>query len=460
MTFHPCKTGILLAIPIVCMSCNQARLRAVPPQDHLHKNEVRPLPGQLDAVPMFNSNSPEWVKTEGILLSSFPAQGKRVPTAHLNYQFRGPFTLFAHHFTHTPPELQTLYLGVIVHNPGLQPATISVNQAASYLLKPDAPFQEQPEISENPTGKIFSGPGIRAVDNVLRGQRQAGFPAQLIIPPGQSRMLMNHPIPVRDLPKPINGRSSFLRLNSSRPVYVASLAMYAKRNAPGKERAPTLTEWQQLLDTGDLAGPRDKKPSPPDQKTGQLIYSRVAGVQQGSTWQTTLTDPHLTTPPTGESISFVLNTLRGGRLGTEQSQAAPLVVRYPDTAYESHANYGVHYDLTLPLINRSRKPQIIALKLETPFKEEKLSKQGLRFRKPPWSYPYFRGTVRLQYLDEQGADVKRYIHLWHRRGQLVKPLIKLKLESGQQRQVRLDFLYPPDSVPPQVLTIQSLPRPK
>lgn len=40
---------------------------ALPPQEIIQPYEVRPLPGKLDNVVMFNSNSPEWIKQEGIL---------------------------------------------------------------------------------------------------------------------------------------------------------------------------------------------------------------------------------------------------------------------------------------------------------------------------------------------------------------------------------------------------------
>ncbi|MBD2579880.1 DUF3370 domain-containing protein [Oscillatoria sp. FACHB-1406] len=441
----------------------QRKLSAAEPQEIVRNNEVRSLPGKLDSIPMFNSNSPEWVKTEGILLSTFPPTGKRVPAAHLNYPFNGDFTLFAHHFTHTPPNLQTLYLGILVHNPGEQPVTLSIPAAASYLLEPDAPFQQKPPMSENPDGAIFSGPGIRAVDSVMRGKRQADFPEKILIPPRQSRMLMNLPIPVRGLEKPVNGRSSFLRLNGSDTVYMASLAMYAKKTPEGTERAPTLAEWQQLLDTGNLAGPRDKTPTPPTQTSGQLIYGRVAGVQLGSTWQATITDSDtdiLPLPAPDRAISYAIDTLRGGELSTYPIQAAPLAVRYPDTAYESHANYAVNYDLTLPLANINdyygvRRARTVELTLETPLKEGRLSRGGLIFRQPSWDFPFFRGTVRLRYKDDSGQEVTRYVHLWHRRGQVLEPLVSLTLQPQERRTVRLDFLYPPDSVPPQVLTVSA-----
>ena len=119
------------------------------PQIIVQPQPVRALPGQLDTVPMFNSNSPEWVKTEGILLSTFPPTGKAVPAAHLNFPFQRRFDLFVHHQTHTPKDLQTFYLGVILHNPGSQPVTVDVLQAATYLTQ-EAPYITLPTYVENP----------------------------------------------------------------------------------------------------------------------------------------------------------------------------------------------------------------------------------------------------------------------------------------------------------------------
>ncbi|MGB8698739.1 MAG: DUF3370 domain-containing protein, partial [Thermosynechococcaceae cyanobacterium] len=240
--------------------------------------EVRPLPGQLDSVLVFNSNSPEVVQTEGILLSTFPKSGKAHPEAHLTQAFQGRFDLFAHHIAKakTPEDLKTLYLGILVYNPGLQPVTVDVLQAASYLSQPDAPFIALPPILENPTGAIYAGPGDRVTNDILRGLRQANWPAQLVIPPGESRLLFNAPIPVKGLTPPINGRSALAYLRSNGPVHVASLAQFAKTDASGQEQAPTLTDWQTLLNNGPVAGPRDKTPTPPG-AAGQLIYGRVAG---------------------------------------------------------------------------------------------------------------------------------------------------------------------------------------
>ncbi|HYW17733.1 MAG TPA: DUF3370 domain-containing protein [Nodularia sp. (in: cyanobacteria)] len=431
------------------------------PQEIVPAGEVRALPGKLDTIPVFNSNSPEWIKTEGILLSTFPANGKKVPAAHLNFPFQGRFDLFAHHYTHTPKDLQTLYLGVILHNSGKKSVTVDVLQAASYLME-DAPFVTLPPYVENNDGKAYSGPGNRAVSDVLRGIRQADFPAKLVIPPGKSRMLLNHPVAVRHLEKPVNGRSSFMRLRSNGKIYVASLATFAKKNADDSDRAPTLAEWQALLDTGNFAGPRDKTPTPPDATSGQLIYGRVAGVSQGSQWQAKLVDnpkaTYLTIPQPGKGISYALDTLRSGRLGTAQNQTAKMLARYADTAYEAHGNYGVEYNLNLPLNNNTNEIHKVTLTLETPLKEDKLSQGGVRFRKPSLDFPFFRGTVRLRYVDDQGQEKTRYVHLWHRTGQVLEPLLQVTLPPSANRNIQLDLIYPPDSTPPQVVTVRTVPK--
>lgn len=41
--------------------------------------KTHPLPGSLDIVTFFNSNSPELVQSEGILLSTFPLMVNPVP---------------------------------------------------------------------------------------------------------------------------------------------------------------------------------------------------------------------------------------------------------------------------------------------------------------------------------------------------------------------------------------------
>ena len=428
----------------------------------LDRQEMRPLMGNLDDVPMFNSNSPEIVQTEGILLSAFPPEGMAHPQAHLNFPFQGRFELFTHHISKAPPpvDLRTLYIGAIAYNPTDQPVTIDILQGASYLSQPDAPFYDAPNYSLNNDGAMYRGPGDRAMLDILRGRRQAIFPAQIVIPPKQSKMLMNIPIPVKELDPPLNGRSGLSRLRSDGKVYVATLSLYARLNPDGTERAPNLEEWENILKKGELAKPRDVVPTPPDLTEGAFEYSRVAGIQMGSQWFGRLTDSNksedLSIPKRGESYSYGLSLLQYGTMGTGQVQTAPIKVRYPDTAYSAHGNYGVQYNLTLPLQNPTSETQTVILSFQNPIKYDK-PVGGLQFFEPLPDDVFFRGSVRTRFRNDKGLAQTRYVHLVMRRGERGKSLVTLTMPPGDRRVVQFDFLYPADATPPQVLTVTTTP---
>jgi len=435
--------------------------------------EVRPLPGQLDEIPVFNSNSPEAIYGEGILLSTFPPDGKVAASAHLNHPLQGRFDIFAHHIAkgRTPSDWQPIYQGVLIHNPSDRPITLEVLQGLSYVTNPDAPFIDLPSLVENPRGEVFSGPGSRLVTDLLRGLHHPIFPSQIVILPGESQMLFNLPIRLG------NARSTLIRVQTNGPVYAASLAMPAPLVGEGTEtsskanrghsipqtpvphRPPTLAEWEKLLVEGYLATPRDRAPTPPNFKSDRVIYGRVAGVARGSQWQTVLADDegadNLTIPPVGEAFSYPLSTLSEGTFGTGQIQSAPMLVRYPDTAYAANGNYGIRYHLTLPLLNDGEESQTVAIALQTPLKEEGDANQ-LRFLNPPDDRVFFRGTVQIRYSDDRGILRDRLVHLVQRRGERGEVLVTLNLPPKERREVQIDFLYPPDATPPQVLTVRTL----
>lgn len=425
--------------------------------------QIRPLPGSLDQTLVFNSNSPEVVQTEGILLSTFPTEGMDFPKAHLDQTFNGRFDLFAHHIAKAtgPEDLRTLYLGVIVHNPTDTPVKLDVIQSASYLSQPDAPFIKLDPMVDNTMGKIYAGPGDRVTNDVLRGRRQDSWPTSLTIPAQGYEMLLNLPIPVQEYDPPINGRSALARLRSSGPVHMASLAMFSK--TPDGTQAPSLENWINLLKSSDVAGPRDKKPTPPG-APGQLIYGRVAGVAQGSVWNANIFDPQsrdfsLAIPNQGESYSYPLSTVDRGTFGTGQIQSAKILKRYDDTAYAAHGNYGIEYRLNLPLKNETDQAQRVSVLFQTPLKTDE-SKAGLEFHRPPTNRTFYRGSVRVRYQDATGAPKTKYTHLVQLRGEQSQPLVTLNLEPQQKSLVKVDFIYPPDATPPQVLTIQSETKPE
>jgi hypothetical protein len=434
----------------------------------IQPQEIRTLPGKLNNVLVFNSNSPEVVQTEGILLSTFPATGVRFPNAHLEHTLEGRFDLFSHHIARPQDTRRKLYQGVIVYNPSDRLVSVRILQAASYLTHPDAPFINLPSIIEDRWGRFFSGPGSRLMGDILRGVNQSNFPTQILIPPQQSRMLFSLPISTS------NARSTFMRLESDGPVYLANLAMYERPNLPetaaktkdGKSiqltptsfRQPTIEEWQRLLIEGKLVVPRDIPPTPLDDPTlEKTIYGRVAGISVGSEWVATLVDPgssYLKIPPRSQAFSYPLSTVNTGTHGTQQVQSAPMLVRYPDTAFRAHGNYAVHYNLTLPLINNTNSRKTVTVSIQTPLKQDQYSDR-LFFVDPPQGQVFFRGTVRVEYKNEQGQPMRRYFHLVQRQGQQGQPLVTLNLLPGESREVNIDLLYPPDATPPQVLTVRS-----
>ena len=244
-------------------------------------SQVRALPGFLDRTLVLNSNSPEIVYRNSILVSTFPSRGKKTPAAHLNFPISGDFDVFAHHIAKPDHgNVRTLYLGLIIHNPGTKPVTVSVRQAASCATKFDAPYVKLPDFAENPRGSVFSGPGDRLTDFILRGGFQAGFPRKLTLAPGEYKMLFSLPVSNSQYAH-TNCRSTLIKANASGNIYGACLAMRAPSAAKGGERAPALAEWKNLLFTGSLATPRDRAPTDP-KSTRKVIYGRVAGVSRGA----------------------------------------------------------------------------------------------------------------------------------------------------------------------------------
>jgi hypothetical protein len=455
------------------------------PQYIVEEHPVRLLPGQFDTIPVFNSNSPEVVKNEGILLSTLQPGNQRNFQVHLNYSFNGRFDVFTHHIARpnlsgTEAQNRQMNLGILVHNPGNTPVRLDVVQALSYTTKDDAPFTALPDYTDNSQGQFFSGPGSRLATDLLRGTSEK--PSFIVVPPGQSQVLFQRPIP--------NGsaRSGLMRLRSNGKVQVASIALLDKAETPAvnpwaighitnipannprpevqtpvpkpitKYRSPSTEDWQTALNTLPLATPRDVTPTPPGH-FGSLVYGRVAGVAEGSRWEAFLTDQpnsrYLSIPDRQGAFSYVLNTPDSGTLGTGQVQTGRLFVRYPDTAYDNHGNYGAYYRLTMPLQNNTGAEQAVTIKLQTPLKDQ-FARDTLRFSSQPEDKIFFRGTIRITYEGEQGEPIARQIHVIQRRGERGQPLVALRLPAGSQKLVELDLIYPPDATPPQVVTIESI----
>lgn len=401
---------------------------------------IEPLPGGLNKRPVVNSNSPEVVSEEGILLSTFPKQGMADGRAHLDRQVAGEFEIFAHHIANAVKSgnLEDLYIGVVLGNSDARAVRVELLQGASYLSQPDAPFIELPALVKGK--ETFAGPGDRVCTELLQGKTRSGYPGTIILKPGECKVFARLPVPVASLSPPINGRNALFRLRSDGPVRVATLALYgSKDGAPSEER------FLELLRRGNLAGPREGAPSDPEksgQKPGPIRYGRVAGVAAGSVWEgrgevAITADDKMTCLP--------IASLRGGTFGTGQVQSAPLMVRYPDTAYAAHGNYGVLYKITLVLSNGSKTAKSVSLRLDCPVKTDS---KRIDFLDPPAPNVFFRGSLKVD---------GELFHLVLHRGEKGPALSTFDLAPGEKRQIQVELIYPADATPPQVLSIASCP---
>ena len=415
----------------------------------LRPQQVRPLPGSLDAVLMLNDNNPELISGPGILLSTFA--DPRHSDAHLDLPLNGRFDLFSHHVYAGTPEQpdSTIWLAVVAQPRGEQAVELSLLSGSTALSQstdgrePQAPFLPLPERMRQ-DGSTYAGPGSRVATELLLRQRNPNLPKRWTLRPGSPTTLLLLPIPVQGLDPLLNGRNLQLRLQASGAISVATLAAFGNGNEP-----PTQEALAQILSSGVLS-PKEHKPTPRGAR-GRMVYSRVSGVQIGSTWSATVSDPGKSCLSTASApISWPIASLERGRLGTGQVQTAELKAHYPGTAWAAHGNYGVAYDIRIPLCNRSKSPAALAVALESPLKTDQ-AVGGLQFNSSPSRSVMFRGTVELNGLD--GQPSRQSFHLVQRAGQQGPELGRISLTPGETRELRVRLIYPADATPPQVLSL-------
>ncbi len=412
--------------------------------------EVRPLPGSLDQVLVVNDNNPELITGDGILLSTFPQ------TPGLNQALNGRFDLFSHHVYAGSAERldSTLWLAVMAQPVGASPVTLDLvggSTSLSQATGPNqtaAPFLPLPALMAETSEPLASGPGSRVAGDLLRGDRAQELPHQWTLQPGAASTLVVLPIPVEGLDPLLNGRNLQLRLRSSGPVHLATLAAQGD-----KATAPPLMRWQSLLKSGQLS-PKEHTPTPRGSR-GKMIYSRVSGIQVGTRWSATIVDPGGTTLALPQHpISWPISSLERGDLGTGQVQTAELQAFSPGTAWAAHGNYGVEYDLQLPLFNPGHAPRTVAISLESPIKQGS-SATSLQFENPPRSSVMFRGPVEVKGMDTHSGEAggRHLLHVVLRQGLAATELGRVSLSPGERRNVRIRLIYPADATPPQVLTV-------
>jgi hypothetical protein len=420
------------------------------PEKISHSLSVLPLPGGLNQQAVLYSNNPERIEQSGILVSTLP--GTDLSQARkLNTPLRGEFQLFMHHVARTAVLSNArIYLAILAETADRGPARLQLTQGAFFRTWPEAPFLPLTGIHANAEGDIFSGPGDRLALAWLRRESPLKPMAWTLKDTGP-QLIFLEAIPTNPLwvLQQDNALSALLGFQSDSPVHVSVLAWVAPDGLP-----PTPGELQALLDSGQVAGPAEVPATAydPDQKppAGVFRYGRVAGLTRGSLWQGTLT----TWPEgPGERIAYPLASVYLKRYGTTQNQSAPIQVRVPGSAIESHGNYGVRYRLEATLTNPDRQPRRYAVYLHHPFEVRPLLFEPPQaiFLLPPIRQVSFRGTLRLRW-GEQHFWRHQVLHI----GEQASALQVLELPAGQERHFELELVYPPDAIPPQLLEFQRL----
>lgn len=425
------------------------------PDLHDAAGPVRALPGGLDDRLMVNSNHPEIIRGPGIALSTLPWAG----AAHQNVPLSGPFELFAHHQNRSAA---SLHQAVALHNPGPGAVTVAIGPSASYVTR-DAPYRDTPgDIVDDPAGRFASGPGDFVATALLRGDRAIAAPS-ITLAPGETRVVHAKEIFAG------NEATSQFTFDASGPVHAAVVI----EGAPPTDEAVVAR-----LRAGQRVAPNpdDKPPTPPG-APGAKIYGRVAGVQQGVRWLADLADEGgaITLPPGAFTRSWVLNAKEKHTVGTGQVQTAGVISRYADAAYAAHGNYGVAYDLTIPLRNPTAAPRQVAIAFDTP------PTPGAPPAPPPpppppawlaWAFvllPFlrragapgevsraFRGTVAIETTTSDGRVETRYVHVSQKLGKDgSRPLHTVLLAPGESASVRVQLRYPANATAPHVVRLSA-----
>ncbi|MEZ0368599.1 MAG: DUF3370 family protein [Candidatus Sericytochromatia bacterium] len=413
----------------------------VPAESFIEPVNMLPLPGQLDAEPLLHSNNPERIERPGVLLSTLP--GAAGP--FLNHALTGTFSVFLHHLARTPVfDGRRLWIGLLAHNHGPETLRIDLNQGNAFLTWPDAPFISLATQLPNDSGQVFAGPGDRVALATLRGE--SSLPVQnWELAPGSDTLLFQWLVPTNPLlfVQQDNALSALLRFHASAGIDLSLVALL-------QSDTPGASDWLAMLNTGQRAGPADgeatlydpTKPPP----AGPFRFSRVAGLTQGARWQGML---EIDLAQFNRQ-AYPVSGLYLKDLETHQNQSAQLLARIPGSAVESHGNYGVHYQLKLQLNNSSSHARNLSLALQQPLKVKDAKAE---FRRKPSEQVRFRGSLKLTH-----GGQSRYYHLVLHEGEQAQPFASLSLPPQTSEQALLEWVYPPDATPPQLLTIATGPE--
>lgn len=425
--------------------------------------KVYPLPGQLNSILQINSNNPEIIKDEGIILSTFPNQDKKFTDSHLNYAIEGKFDIFTHHIglRKNIDDFTLLYQGILIQNASNRESNIKIIKSSFYNNYPDAPFINTENNIRNDQGLFFSGTGDRVAQDILRNKNILDFQS-IKLKPYEYNLLLNEPFYIFPFLSR-NAKTTHFSLESDSPVYIANLSMYEKdRLLFWKDSKPSLNDWIDLLNNSNILQERDKIATPledfNEDLSTQFFYSRVSGIVIGNKWESKITNKNelFHIPDKNSGSAYVINSLFRNTYGTKQNQSANILKRYDNTSYQSYGNYGIEYEIEIPLYNPFNEHQFVSINFSSPirFTPDK-EKDFIEFYRFPENKINFRGDIKIEYENFLKTKMTKYIHLIQRFGEEGLPISSFLLAPNETRNIKINFIYPADSTPPHTLIISN-----
>jgi hypothetical protein len=426
--------------------------------------KVIPLPGKLNDILQINSNNPEILSEEGIILSTFPEENRKFANAHLNYAIEGRFDIFTHHIGLRKDigDFTLLYQGILMQNASNKEATIKIIKSSFYNNYPDAPFIDNMDSNiRNDEGIIFSGTGDRVAQDIIRNKNLLGI-QEIKLKPYEYYLLLNEPFYVFPFLSR-NAKTVHFSLETNSPIYIANLSMYERNKLFfWKDSKPSLNDWIDLLNNSNLLQQRDKIATPLEDFNEDLslpfFYSRVSGIVIGNKWESKITNNQelFYIPGKNQGIAYVINSLFRNTYGTKQNQSANILKRYENTSYQSYGNYGIEYEIEIPLYNHFNEYQLISINFSSPIRfipdEEK---DFIEFYRYPENKINFRGDIKIEYENFLKNKVTKYIHLVQRFGEEGLPIASFLIAPNEKRNLKINFIYPADCTPPHTLIISN-----
>lgn len=399
---------------------------------------VSPLPGQLNTKAVFSSNRPELLTTQGLIVDS----------ATLGEGLKGEFSVFAHHVVETQPlDFAGFRLGLLARAP--ENTVLDIQAAFFARTRPEALFIET-EAHSDQTGTLWSGPGdamaLARLQNSTRPETEA-LRKRYTLKAQQEQLLFELPVPTNPLGfvGQRNALSLWLDLQTDQAVHLRWVAL--KSPGPGKHE-----DYQEAAQK--TAGPAEPEATDYDPQSppprGTFRFGRVSGIVQGDSWQGTyrFQTQDWERLKKGEALAWPVASTYLKQWGSGQNQSAPLLRKMPGSAVESHGNYGTYYRVRYQIQNPEATPLRLQWRWTQPSAYQATAEPPLSYT--PHQQVVFRGTVRVH----NSAHETRWIHLQTRQGVWQAPFYEQSLAAGESQEVEFAWVYPPDAIPPQLLSVE------